>query len=194
MRIDHVIYATADLDAASEQIERELGLEVRGGGRHEGLGTHNRVVPLGGSYIELLAIVDEQEAASSELGRAVLANLARGEDRLIGWAVAVDDLAPIADRLWVKVTKIARQGMTAQLAGIEEAMREPSLPFFIVRDPGIAHPADGVDAGGISWIELSGDAERVGEWLGGADLPLRVVPGEPGVNAVGIGDRELRTG
>jgi hypothetical protein len=55
VRIDHVIYAAADLDEAAARIERELGLAVHGGGRHEGLGTHNRIVPLGGGYLELLA-------------------------------------------------------------------------------------------------------------------------------------------
>ncbi len=60
MRIDHVIYATGDLDAASERITRELGLEVRPGGRHEGQGTHNRIVPLGATYLELMAISDSR--------------------------------------------------------------------------------------------------------------------------------------
>lgn len=47
MRIDHVIYATRDLEGAVGRIERELGLASLPGGRHEGLGTHNRIVPLG---------------------------------------------------------------------------------------------------------------------------------------------------
>jgi hypothetical protein len=195
VRIDHVIYATADLDAAAKRIERDLGLQARGGGRHDGLGTHNRIVPLGRGYIELLAVADPGEAAASDLGQAVAANLERVGDGLMGWAVSVDDVAPVAARLGVEVSKIGRQGMTAQLAGLEEAMREPSLPFFIARDHGIPDPAaDAQDAGGITWIEVSGDADRVGQWLGVADLPVRVVDGEPGVNAAGIGpDRELRT-
>jgi hypothetical protein len=36
VRIDHVIYATADLDAATARVESELGLQVQAGGRHEG--------------------------------------------------------------------------------------------------------------------------------------------------------------
>jgi hypothetical protein len=39
---------------------------------------------------------------------------------------------------------------------------------------------------------VSGDAERLRDWLGGADLPVRVVPGPPGVLAMGVGDREWR--
>jgi catechol 2,3-dioxygenase-like lactoylglutathione lyase family enzyme len=44
MRIDHVIYATADLDAAAQRIEDELGLVAVAGGRHDGMETHNRIV------------------------------------------------------------------------------------------------------------------------------------------------------
>src|SRR3954470_18657507 len=111
MRIDHVIYATADLDAAAARIEAELGLRALGGGRHEGLGTHNRIVPLGDGYLELLAVVDPAEAAASELGRAVTARIAAVGDGLLGWAVAVEDVAPHAERLGIGVSTIARQGM-----------------------------------------------------------------------------------
>ncbi|HEY6653120.1 MAG TPA: VOC family protein, partial [Solirubrobacterales bacterium] len=62
MHIDHVIYATADLDGAAARVESELGLSVVPGGRHEGHGTHNRIVPLGGGYLELMAVADPHEA------------------------------------------------------------------------------------------------------------------------------------
>ena len=66
------------------------------------------------------------------------------------------------------------------------------LPFFISRDPGIPDPGLGGDAGGITWIELAGDAARLERWLDRASLPVRVVDGPPAVRAVGIGQRELR--
>jgi hypothetical protein len=99
VRIDHVIYAAADLDAAAARIEGEFGLMAGGGGRHDGLGTCNRVVPLGGGYLELLGVADSEEAARSEFGRGVLARLAPGGDGLLGWVVAVDDVDSVARRL-----------------------------------------------------------------------------------------------
>ena len=71
-------------------------------------------------------------------------------------------------------------------------MAEPFLPFFIERDPGVADPGAGGERGGITWIEVAGDADRLAAWLGDNDMPVRVVDGPPGVTAVGIGDRELR--
>jgi hypothetical protein len=42
---------------------------------------------------------------------------------------------------------------------------------------------------------VAGDAGRLRSWLGGGELPVRIVDGSPaGVRAMGIGDRELRTG
>lgn len=193
MHIDHVIYATADLDAAAARIEAELGVGVAAGGHHEGLGTHNLIVPLGAGYIELLAVCDPEKAAHSALGSALQARLEQAGEGLMGWAVAVDDIQAVAKRLGTWVTTIARQGLSAQLTGLLESMREPFLPFFVTRDPGVTDPGAGGEAGGISWIEVAGDADRLAHWLGRADLPVRVSEGPPAVRAVGIGDRELRT-
>src|SRR3954470_23642455 len=192
MRIDHVIYACADLDAAAARIEAQLGVAAGGGGRHERIGTRNRIVPLGCGYLELLAVADPAEAAASDLGRAVQARIAAA-DGLMGWAVAVDDVEPVAARLGTATSTIARSGLTARLTGVAEAMREPFLPFFIARDAGVADPSGPAGgAGGIAWLEVSGDAPRLRDWLGGADLPLRVVDGAPAVRAIGVGDSEWR--
>jgi hypothetical protein len=192
VRIDHVIYATVDLDAAAARLQRELGLTARDGGRHEGLGTVNRIVPLGGGYLELLAVADAKEAASSEFGRGLVARLERAGDGLLGWVVAVDDVDSVARRLKTAITTITRSGFSARLTGLAEAMREPFLPFFISRDPGVGDPGLDGDAGGITWIEVGGDAARLERWLDFTSLPVRIGDGPPAVRAVGIGERELR--
>jgi len=184
MRIDHVIWATTDLAGATSRLAAEHGLADVGGGRHEGIGTHNRVLPLGGGYLEVLAVADAAEAARSPLGRAVAA----APEGLLGWAVAVEDVAAHAVRLDLPVTTIARAGLTARLAGVLEAMADSSLPFFIERDPGVADPGAASSAGGIAWVEIGGDGERLRAWLGGAELPVRPTDGgPPGLRAVGLG-------
>jgi len=192
MRIDHVIYATPDLDATASRLQAEHGLVVTGGGRHTGIGTENRIVPLGAGYLELIAVVDPAEAERSALGHALAERIgARGEG-LMGWVVAVEDVVAEADRTGAELSVIERDGLRARLAGVATAMVEPTLPFFLQRDPGIADPGAGGEAGGITWVEVAGDAERLRAWLGGADLPVRVSDGEPALLAVGIGERELR--
>jgi hypothetical protein len=192
--IDHVIYATGELDAAAARVESELGLSAVPGGRHEGHGTHNRIVPLGGGYLELMAIADADEAAGSPIGGALQARLAGRGDGLFAWSIGVEDVDRIAQRLDLPVTAIAREGLTARLVGVAEALPNPVLPFFIERDRGVGDPGVGGGAGGISWIEVAGDRGALANRLGDAELPVRVVEGPVGVVAMGIGDRELRTG
>jgi glyoxalase-like protein len=185
MRIDHVIWVAEDLHPTAERLAHEHGLPDGGGGRHVGIGTHNRVLPLGGGYLEVLGIADQEEAARSVIGRAVAA----APDGLFAWAVAVDDVPAEAQRLGLEVTSIERDGLTARLTGVAQAMAEPWLPFFIQRDPGITDPGATGNAGAIAWIELAADPERLHAWLGGGEeLPLRYAAGEaPGLRAVGLG-------
>jgi hypothetical protein len=121
----------------------------------------------------------------------VAARIAQVSEGLMAWAVAVEDVAPVAERLGTEVSTLVRRGLSARLTGVAEAMATPFLPFFIARDPGVADPGAASDAGGIEWIEVAGDRDRLAAWLGGAELPVRVVNGAPAVRAVGIGGRTL---
>ena len=126
MRIDHVLIATADPDAAAARLETSHGLVAAGGGRHDRIGTHNRIVPLGGGYLELIGVADPGEAASSPLGRVLSERIAAVGEGLMGWAVAVDNVAATAGRLGTELSVIARQGLSARLAGVASG-RPPAM-------------------------------------------------------------------
>lgn len=155
------------------------------------MGTHNLIVPLGGGYLELLAVADAGEAAGSPLGAALLRRIETVGEGLLGYAVLTDDVEAAAKRLGTAVTIIARDGFRGQLAAVAEALAEPYLPFFLHRGPEVPDPGEGQDAGGISWLELAGDAARLSEWVEGAELPVRVVDGPPAVRALGIGEHRV---
>jgi len=192
MRIDHVIYLSRNPEATARRFEQELGLESVEGGRHSGMGTHNRIIPLGGGYLELMGIADQDEASGSQLGRAVRERLDAKGEGLFAWCIEADEIASIAARLGTNVTPIEREGLSAQLTALNDALRNPSLPFFIRRDAGVADPGAGADHGGITWVEVAGDPDQIATWLDGSTIDVRVVRGDPGVTAMGIGDRELR--
>jgi glyoxalase-like protein len=189
LHIDHVIYATGDLDVAAAAVEAQLGVAAFAGGRHDGQGTHNRIVPLGAGYLELLAVCDAEEARTSQFGAALAARIAQVGEGLMGWAVGVADVQPVAARLGTAVMTVGRQGRVGRLTGVLESLRDPFLPFFIQRDPAGRHG----DPDAIGWIEVAGDGARLARWLGGATLPVRVAAGAAAVRAIGVGDRELRT-
>lgn len=203
IRLDHVVYSVADLDAAAVRFRRELGLDSVEGGRHAGWGTANRIVPLGETYLELIGVVDEEEARGSSFGQTMLDRVARGDSWYMV-VVSTDDLDGIAARLGLEVTPGARRRPDGaeirwRAAGFEDPRREPWMPFFITWDvppdlhPGRLRAAHGTRVEGISRVEVGGDAERLRDWLGEAELPIRVVDGPPGVRAVALarGDAEL---
>jgi hypothetical protein len=197
LQLDHVILGVGDVDRAGEELRQRYGLGSVAGGRHEAWGTGNRIVPLGSAYLEVMAVVDPAVARGTEFGRNLSAAVAGG-DRFVGWSLRTDDLAAVAERLGLPMEEGGRvrpDGQTVRwrLAGRNAATPDAWLPFFIAWDiPPDAHPGrteteHPAGPSGISWVEVAGDEARLKEWLGGADLPVRILDDEPwGVRAVGI--------
>lgn len=196
LRIDHIVLAVRDLDAAGTRILNDVGLGSLPGGRHPGWGTENRVVPLGDEYLELLAVADPVEAESSHVGMWV-SNASRSGDHLVAWCVSTDEIEGVAERLGLAVTQGSRslpdgRSLTWRSAAFDLVAEHPDLPFFISWDgpldlhPGRARAEHRVEPNGLAWIEVASDHGRLHGWLGGEDVAVRVVGGEPGVRAIGI--------
>jgi hypothetical protein len=188
IELDHVVIAVPDLPAAAGRLAEGMGLTSVEGGRHAGWGTANRIVPLGETYLELVAVVEADEAAASAFGRWVAA--APGAQP-IGWVVRTDGIDQVAGRLGLTVGEGTRRNhegrpMHWRVAGVERAMAEPALPFFVEWDDGTPHPGrSGEGPGGsIAEVRVRGDRALLTHWLDGADVPVAVAPGEPAVEAV----------
>jgi hypothetical protein len=194
LRLDHVVLAVRDLEASASRLWDEHGLRFLAGGAHPRWGTANMIAPLGRSYLELLAVVDPEVGPNTILGRSLLEHSADG-DRWWSACLADDDLEATAARLGLDVQPGSRRrpdGVEVRWrgAGIEQRGDELWLPFFIAWDvPREHHPGSGpavhrVDVTGISRVEVGGDEDRLRAWVGGADVPIRVVDTAPGVHAV----------
>lgn len=198
--IDHVVLAVRDLEASAIRMWDDHGLRFVSGGRHPRWGTANMVAPLGRDYVELLGVVDEEVGSGSVLGRTLM-ELSAGGDRWFSVCVADDDIDATAARVGLTVQPGSRtrpDGTEVRWrgAGIEERGEDLWLPFFIAWDvpaelhPGAAPAEHRVPAEGIAWAEVGGDEARLDDWLGGAEVPIRVAGGDPRVHAVGIGLRD----
>ena len=191
MELDHVLIAVSDLATAGQRLEERHGLTSIEGGRHGGLGTANRIVPLVDTYLELVAVVDETEAAGSAFGSWV----ASGEaPRLLGWCVRTDDLDAVAGRLGLSIADGSRTRSDGtvlrwRMAGIEAAREEPVLPFFIEWGPGTPYPGAAsaqhrIGAPKIDELRMAGDPDRLERWLGGAQLPIAIREGASVLDSV----------
>ena len=191
LELDHVLIAVPDLAAAARQIEARYGLASIEGGRHPGWGTANRIIPLGDTYLELIAVVDEAEAAKSTFGRWVAGSKS---GKPLGWAVRTQELDEVAARLGLTVSANSRTDHSGRrlqwrVAGVEQAAADRALPFFLEWGegtplPGRAEASHRAGSIEIAGLELHGDADRVAAWVGGQRLPITVRPGAPAVASI----------
>lgn len=133
-----------DLDAAARRLE-SIGLTVSDGGRHPGRGTANRIVAFAGQYLELLAVVDESEAAASPHGRPVMAAWARHGPGLARWSLQPRDLEATARHVGHPVEsrhRVLPDGTTIRwrCVAVDAAWDEPWRCAFMVWDDPDHHP------------------------------------------------------
>ena len=166
--IDHVVLAVDDPDAAAAQIEAKLGLAATGGGRHDALGTFNRLVWLGDAYLELLGVFDRDLAAASWLGRPSLARLERGGG-LVTWAIAVDDVddvlrwGPPRDGLIGPIDGERRRddGRIVRWSLARPEVPAPTEPFVIEHDRRAAEWTDAERAARADEVHPAGGRARL---------------------------------
>src|SRR2546430_2872073 len=70
--IDHIIIGVNNREQAATQFSQQLGLAVSGGGIHPTGGTANRIIVIGDTYLELIAIYNPAEAQQSMLDRLAI--------------------------------------------------------------------------------------------------------------------------
>lgn len=91
LQIDHLVYATPDLDRSVGELAELLGVRAAPGGRHVGRGTHNALLHLGGrTYLEVIGPDPTQDLPEGTPRPFGVEHL--DAPRLVWWAVATGDL------------------------------------------------------------------------------------------------------
>jgi len=87
--LDHLIYATPDLEATCRELEIRFGVRASAGGQHPGRGTHNALISIGPrAYLEIIA-PDPLQPETRPVWFGIDQLTA---PKLITWAVRIDNL------------------------------------------------------------------------------------------------------
>jgi hypothetical protein len=192
VRIDHAIIGARDIETVADRLWERHGLASLPGGRHAGWGTHNRIVPLGGPYLEIIGVVDENEALRDPMGRWLVANTATG-DPLMGWCCETADIERLSRRLGLALERGGRDRPDGSRLSWRVAGRDAALgarPFFIAWDepdmrPGLLSAPHAVELRGISRVEVGCSAEELDGWVED-DVPVRPLGTGGGLCAIVI--------
>lgn len=185
--LDHLVYATPELQIGIERIENVLGLRAMPGGQHPGRGTRNALVSLGPAmYLEIIG-PDPEQPRPGQPRPFGIDDL--NEPRLVTWAAKgqnLEYLASDAGRGGVKLGQVI-EGSRRRADGVMLSWRytDPRtviasgiVPFFI--DWGhTPHPASTATPG-ASLISLRAehpDPEHVQKAVSRLGLDLRVQRG-----------------
>jgi hypothetical protein len=138
--VDHVVYATPDLDRGVEEIEKTIGVRAVFGGVHPGRGTRNALIALGPSvYLEIVA-PDPDQPAPSEPRAFGIDDLV--QSRLVAWAVKSGDVDSLRNEAVTKGVRLGemRAGsrrlvdgavLTWRFTEPGNSVAEGIVPFFI---------------------------------------------------------------
>lgn len=157
LRVDHLVYATPDLDRSINELERLLGVRAVFGGQHLGRGTRNALIALGPDcYLEILAPDPAQEPSSAPLAYGVGT---LESPKLAGWAAACTDIDRFRSEAVGRGARLGRvhAGGRRRPDGVALSWRVTALtveadggiaPFFIDWEES-PHPAQDAPKGAV---------------------------------------------
>lgn len=185
-RVDHLVYAAPNLEAAVDHIEQLLGVRATPGGQHPGVGTRNALVSLGPKcYLEIIA-PDPAQATYQTPRPFGIDDLATG--KLVAWAANAPNLEQLSQRDLGGGVRIGSTGsgsrqtpdgaiLAWRFSNPRTVIGDGIVPFFI--DWGESrHPAR-TAAQGATLLQLRAEhpqPEQIGDMLERLGLNLRVTP------------------
>jgi hypothetical protein len=89
--LDHLAVSALSLEEGVAAVEAALGVTLTGGGQHAHMATHNRLLGLGGLYLEVIAA--DPQAPRPAWPRWFDLDRFAGPPRLTNWIVRCEDLA-----------------------------------------------------------------------------------------------------
>jgi len=186
-RVDHLVYATSDLERTSDELEQRFGVRASPGGQHPGRGTRNVLLAIGPAcYME---IVGPDPAQTPPVNPRWFGVDGLDGPRLVAWAAHATNLSHVvsdASRRGVHLGTVD-VGWRKRLDGLDliwqytdptTVVGDGLVPFFI--DWGASPHPSATAAVGPRLVDLHGehpDPEWILGMLGALGIPMRVTRG-----------------
>lgn len=171
-RLDHLVVAAATLDEGARWCEAALGATPAGGGRHDTMGTHNRLLQLSSPafercYLEIIAIDPDAPPPAHPrwfgLDTVELARRLRAGPRLIHFVCRTDDVDGLRTSVQALgadpgAPRAASRGAYRWRITVREdgsLALDGALPTLIQWDG--AHPCDALPPSGVALQALRVD-------------------------------------
>jgi len=156
LTLDHLVVAAETLAAGVAYVQDTLGVGMAAGGEHPAMATHNRLLSLGETYLEVIAINPDAPAPGG--ARWFALNAFRGPPRLTNWVARCGDLnaaLALAPPGAGRPMALARGDLRWRMAVPDDGL----LPFDgafpgLIEWQGSAHPAQHLPGAGCSLQDL----------------------------------------
>ncbi|MBU1361702.1 MAG: VOC family protein [Gammaproteobacteria bacterium] len=201
--IDHLVIAAASLEEGESWCRRTLGVTPGPGGSHPLMGTHNRLLSIGGpacprAYLEIIAIDPDAKPARGESRRwfdlddtALRTSLAERGPQLVHFVVEVADVRAAVKALAaqgidrgavIEATRDTPSGLLRWLITVRDdgqRLYGGALPTLI--EWGSVHPSSGMTDSGVRLRRLEVTHPEAAELDAAyAAIGLTTVPIAPG--------------
>lgn len=182
--VDHLVYATPDLDASIRDLESLLGVRASPGGQHLGRGTRNALIAIGErAYLEIIGPDSDQPAPNGPRWFDVDVI---DRPRLVTWAAHRSDLSRLAETTDVPLgavttgNRLRHDGVALswQLTDPTVMLGDGIVPFFI--DWGMSPHPSATAIHGPRLTDLRAEhpePEHVQTMLRSLDIAMVVEPG-----------------
>ncbi|QNP69476.1 VOC family protein [Streptomyces roseirectus] len=187
-RLDHLVFATPQLDATIEEFTRRTGVVPAPGGAHVGLGTRNHLVGLGGRvYLEIIG-PDPDQTGRDGADPSGLGGIDRA--RAVTWAIEPPDLDLAVATARARgydpgdIHPMSRRRPDGTLLAWRVTERSAGLVPFLIDWGTSAHPsASGLPLTPLlSLTATAPDPAALHPLLAALDAELQLSEGPPGIS------------
>lgn len=191
--LDHLVYATPDLDATIERLEQLFSVRAAIGGQHPGWGTKNALLSLGPkAYLEIMGPDPTQPEPKQPrpFGMDTMS-----KPRLMTWVARTDDIQSVIDKAKRQKLDLGQLQEKSRkkpdgsilkwtMTDLRKNRKDGTIPYFINWGDS-EHPAENSPKG-CRLIKLEvfhPDAKRVNELLKDLGIDLKVGHGSVALKA-----------